>query len=52
MKFNEQELDETIQPIKQTDLIYGIEDRPPFKDALDICCDYYASTDYCECVET
>ena len=34
MKFNEQELDETIQPIKQTDLIYGIEDRPPFKDAL------------------
>ena len=30
----EQELDETIQPIKQTDLIYGIEDRPPFKDAL------------------
>lgn len=61
MKFNEQELDETIQPIKQTDLIYGIEDRPPFKDALFAAVQhllaifvarYYASTDYCECVET
>ena len=34
MKINEQELEETIQPVKQTDLIYGIDDRPPFKEAL------------------
>lgn len=34
MKINTEELEETIQPVKQTDLIYGIEDRPPFKDAL------------------
>lgn len=34
MKINTEELEETINPIKETDLIYGIEDRPPFKDAL------------------
>lgn len=30
----EKALDETILPIKKTDLIYQIEDRPPFKEAL------------------
>ena len=30
----EEVLDETILPIKKTDLIYQIEDRPPFKEAL------------------
>ena len=30
----EEGLDETILPIQKTDLIYQIEDRPPFKEAL------------------
>lgn len=28
------QLDETILPIKKTDLIYQIEDRPPFKESI------------------
>lgn len=28
------DFDEAILPIQKTDLIYGIEDRPPFKDAI------------------
>ncbi|MCC8153523.1 MAG: purine permease [Tannerellaceae bacterium] len=34
MKINTKELDETIQPVQATDLIYGINDRPPFRDTL------------------
>lgn len=34
MPIKEQELDETILPIQKTDLIYQIEDRPPFKEAF------------------
>lgn len=34
MKTNTEELNEGIDPITPTDLIYGIEDRPPFKDAF------------------
>ncbi|MCC8095134.1 MAG: purine permease [Tannerellaceae bacterium] len=34
MKINTEELEETLSPIKETDLIYGINDRPPFKDAI------------------
>lgn len=34
MSIKEQELDETILPIQKTDLIYQIEDRPPFKEAF------------------
>jgi xanthine permease XanP len=34
MSTKEQELDETILPIQKTDLIYQIEDRPPFKEAV------------------
>ncbi|NDV70093.1 nucleobase:cation symporter-2 family protein [Dysgonomonas sp. 25] len=34
MEISKQEADEIIQPIKKTDLIYQIEDRPPFKEAL------------------
>lgn len=30
----EEGLDETILPIQKTDLIYQIEDRPPFKEAI------------------
>ena len=29
MKINTEELEETIIPVKETDLIYGIDDRPP-----------------------
>lgn len=34
MKINSEELEETIEPVKKTDLIYGIDDRPPLKEAL------------------
>lgn len=34
MKIDTAELDETIQPMQKTDLIYGIDDRPSFKDAF------------------
>ncbi len=34
MKINTEELEETIIPVKETDLIYGIDDRPPLKEAL------------------
>lgn len=34
MQLNSEELEEIIQPVKQTDLIYGINDRPSVKDAL------------------
>lgn len=34
MKINTEELEETLSPIKETDLIYGINDRPPYKDAV------------------
>ncbi len=30
MKINTEELEETIQPVKQTDLIYGIERSSAF----------------------
>lgn len=34
MEVTKNELDEIIQPIRKTDLIYQIEDRPPFKEAV------------------
>ena len=34
MKLNPEELEEMIEPVEKTDLIYGIDDRPPFKEAL------------------
>ena len=34
MHIEMEEQEGTIQPIQQTDLIYGVDDRPPFKDAL------------------
>lgn len=34
MNLNPKELDETIKPVGKTDLIYGIDDRPPFKEAM------------------
>jgi len=34
MQVNSEELEEIIQPVKQTDLIYGINDRPPVKEAF------------------
>ena len=34
MKINTEELEETIISVKETDLIYGIDDRPPLKEAL------------------
>lgn len=34
MKIHSEEFDETIIPVKETDLIYGIDDRPPLKEAL------------------
>ena len=34
MKISTEELEETIIPVKETDLIYGIDDRPPLKEAL------------------
>ncbi|MDD2438224.1 MAG: nucleobase:cation symporter-2 family protein [Massilibacteroides sp.] len=34
MKIETSELDDTIRPVKKTDLIYGIDDRPSFKDAF------------------
>ena len=34
MKLNLEELEEMIEPVEKTDLIYGIDDRPPFKEAL------------------
>ena len=34
MNIDTKELDETIRPVKKTDLIYGIDDRPPFKDTI------------------
>ena len=34
MDINTEELEETIIPVKETDLIYGIDDRPPLKEAL------------------
>lgn len=34
MEVTEKEADELIQPIQKTDLIYQIEDRPPFKEAM------------------
>ncbi|MDU1891860.1 MAG: nucleobase:cation symporter-2 family protein [Dysgonomonas sp.] len=33
MQVTEKEADEIIQPIRKTDLIYQIEDNPPFKEA-------------------
>lgn len=33
MEVTEKEADEIIQPLKKTDLIYQIEDRPPFREA-------------------
>jgi len=33
MEMTEKEMDEIIQPIQKTDLIYQIEDKPPFKEA-------------------
>lgn len=34
MKINTEELEETIISVKETDLIYGIDDRPPLKETL------------------
>jgi len=34
MKINTADVEEVIKPIGKTDLIYGVEDRPPFKDAI------------------
>lgn len=34
MKINTEELEDTIIPVKETDLIYGIDDRPPLKETL------------------
>lgn len=34
MEVIKNELDEIIQPIRKTDLIYQIEDRPPFKETV------------------
>lgn len=34
MAISEKEADELIHPIKETDLIYQIEDRPPFKESM------------------
>lgn len=34
MEFSKEEADEIIQPIKKTDLIYQIEDNPPFREAI------------------
>lgn len=34
MAVSEQEVDELIQPIRKTDLIYQIEDKPPFREAI------------------
>ena len=34
MDINTEELEETIISVKETDLIYGIDDRPPLKEAL------------------
>ncbi len=33
MEITEREVDDIIQPIRKTDLIYQIEDKPPFKEA-------------------
>ncbi|MDR0823733.1 MAG: purine permease [Prevotella sp.] len=33
MEMTEKEVDEIIRPIQKTDLIYQIEDKPPFKEA-------------------
>jgi xanthine permease XanP len=34
MKINEAELEKVIKPVKPVDLIYGIEDKPPFKESF------------------
>lgn len=34
MDVTNKEIDEIIQPIQKTDLIYQIEDRPPFKESI------------------
>lgn len=34
MEVTEKEADEIIQPIKKTDLIYQIEDKPPFRESV------------------
>lgn len=34
MELSKEEADEIIQPIKKTDLIYQIEDKPPFKESV------------------
>lgn len=34
MEMTEKEVDEIIQPIQKTDLIYQIEDTPPFREAV------------------
>lgn len=34
MQLTEKEADEIIQPIQKTDLIYQIEDRPPFRESM------------------
>ena len=34
MEFSKEEADSIIQPIKKTDLIYQIEDRPPFRESI------------------
>ena len=34
MEFSKEEADEIIQPIKKTDLVYQIEDKPPFRESV------------------
>lgn len=34
MEFSKEEADQIIQPIKKTDLIYQIEDNPPFRESV------------------
>jgi len=34
MKINTADVEDVIRPVGKTDLIYGVEDRPPFKDAI------------------
>ena len=57
MKINTEELEETIIPVKETDLIYGIDDRPPLKETLfaafisHFCRNHYSAFDYCGGIE-
>lgn len=61
MDINTEELEETIISVKETDLIYGIDDRPPLKEALFaclaafigyLCRDHYSAADHCGSFET